>query len=75
MQQLLMLHRNPARRRHRRLRLNASAARRRHQPGAIIPQRRRPVRMPDHARQFLDISRKAIGPIRYPLAIHPSSSA
>jgi hypothetical protein len=43
--------------------------------GAIIPQRRRPVRMLDHARQFLDKSRKAIGPIRHPLKIHPSYSA
>jgi hypothetical protein len=41
MQQLLMLHRNPARRRHRRHRLNALAALRRQQPGAIIAQRRR----------------------------------
>src|SRR5208282_1014388 len=72
MQQLLMLRRNLGRRRHRRHRLNALAAFSRQKSDAIIPQRHRPIGMPDHARQFLDKSHKAIGSIRYRFETHLS---
>ena len=72
MQELLMLHRNAGRRRHRRHRLDALAAFRRQQSGAIIPQRQSPIRVPDHARQRLHISHKPICSIRRRRDIHPS---
>ena len=70
MQKLLMLRRNCCRRRYRRHRLNALATLRRQKPCAIIPQRRRPIRMTDHARQFLHKSCKAIGSARYRFETH-----
>jgi hypothetical protein len=71
MQELLMLHRNVGRRRHRR-RLNALATFSRQKSDAIISQRHRPIGMPDHARQFLDVNHKPIGSIRYRFETHLS---
>ena len=56
--QRLVLRRYSPRRGDRSHRLHALALARQHQPHAIIPQRLGPIRMPDHARQALDISRK-----------------
>jgi hypothetical protein len=50
MQQRLVLGRDPGRRRHRRDRLDALTLARQQQAQAIITQRRRPIRMPDHLR-------------------------
>src|SRR5262249_38359 len=71
MQQRLVLRRGPPRRRARRHRFHALALPRKYQPGAIIPQRPRPIRVPQYARKRLNISGKS------PLAleIHLSSSA
>jgi hypothetical protein len=55
MQQRLMLGRSPFRRRNRRHRLDTLALARHHEPHAIIAKRSGPVRVPDHARQALDI--------------------
>ena len=73
MQELLMLHRNLGRCRHRRHRLDALATFRRQQPRTIIPQWQSPIRVSDHARQFLDISDKPVRSIDYGCEIHPSS--
>jgi hypothetical protein len=40
----------------------------------MIAQRRGVIGVPDHACQFLHMSREAIGPIRYAFEIHPSPS-
>jgi hypothetical protein len=55
MQKLLVLRRHAGRRRHRRHRLHASAPLCRQQPRAIALQRPRPIRMPDHARQTINV--------------------
>jgi DNA topoisomerase III len=48
----------PFRRRNRRHRLDALALARHHQPHAIIAKRFNPIRVPDYARQTLDVRRK-----------------
>src|ERR671916_956727 len=58
MQQQLVLGRDPRRRRYRRDRLDALALARQQQASAIITQWRGPIRMPNHLRERLDISRK-----------------
>jgi len=63
MQQRLVLGRNPGRRRHRRDRLDALALARQQQAQAIITQRRRPIGMPDHLGERLDIGAKPFLPI------------
>ena len=55
MQKLLVLRRDAGGRRHRRHRLHAPASLGRQQPGAVALQRRRPIRMPDHTRQAIQI--------------------
>src|SRR5712692_3865496 len=72
MQQLLMLRRDPGRRRYRRHRLYALATLRRQKPHAIISQRHRPIRVPDHARQTLDIPGKPRFTVLRNLATHIS---
>jgi hypothetical protein len=51
--------------RHRRHRLDALATFRRQQPRTVIPQWQSPIRVSDHARQFLDISDKPVRSIDY----------
>ena len=72
MQQRLMLGRDPRRRRHRRDRLDALAFSREQQAQAIITQRRRPIRMPDHRGEPIDIGGKPFLPV---LAHAPSPQA
>ena len=67
-----MLRRHARRRRHRRHRLHAAPALRRQQPRAIIMQRSFPVRMPNHPRQFTNVSRKAMRNLRSAPETHPS---
>ena len=63
MQQRLVLGRDPRRRRYRRDRLDALALARQQQAPAIITQRLRPIGMPDHLSQCLDIGRKPFLPV------------
>src|SRR5260221_3775583 len=58
MQQRLMLRRCPPRRRDRRHRLYALALTRHHQSQAVVMQRNRAIRVPDHADKPLDIARE-----------------
>ena len=58
-----MLGRDPRRRPHRRDRLDALALARQQQAPAIITQRLRPIGMPDHLGQRLDIGRKPFLPV------------
>jgi hypothetical protein len=71
-QQLLMLHRNVSRSRHRRHRLHAAPARCCQQTSAIIPKRSLPIRMPNHLRHFIDIRRKPIRMLQFAPKTHPS---
>src|SRR5260370_685159 len=71
-QELLMLHLNVRRIRHHRDRLHAAPAFRPEQPRAIIPQRFRPVGMPDCLRQFTKVSRQTIRDLRSAIETHPS---
>jgi hypothetical protein len=71
-QELLMLRRNVPRIRHRRHWLYAAAALRRQQPGAIIPQRLLPVRMPDRLRQGTNVRIKTSRNLLPGLEIHSS---
>ncbi len=59
MQKRLVLRRHPRRRRYCRQRLHALALTRHHQPGAIVPQRLRTIRVPNHAHKPLDILSKS----------------
>ena len=63
MQQRLVLGRDPGRRRYRRDRLDALALARQQQAQAIITQRLRPIGMPDHLGERLDIGREPFLPI------------
>src|SRR4051794_24664222 len=63
MQQRLVLGRDPGRRRYRRNRLDALAFARQQQAPAIITQRLRPIRMPDHFGKRIDIGRKPFLPV------------
>jgi hypothetical protein len=63
MQQRLVLGRDPGRRRYRRDRLDALAFARQQQAPAIITQWFRPIGMPDHLGQRLDVGRKPFLPI------------
>jgi hypothetical protein len=63
MQQRLVLGRDPGRRHYRRDRLDALAVARQQQAQAIITQRRRPIRMPDHLSERLDIGREPFLPV------------
>jgi len=63
MQQRLVLGRDPRRRRHRRDRLDALALARQQQAQAIITQRLRSIRMPDHLGKRLDVDRKPFLPV------------
>src|SRR3954454_3252356 len=58
MQQRLVLGRDPRRRHYRRDRLDALSLARQQQAPAIITQRLRPIGMPDHPGQRLDVGRK-----------------
>jgi hypothetical protein len=71
-QQRLVLRRRPRRRRLRCHRLHALALARQHQAGAIIAQRPSPIRMPDDARQPLNILGKSRFTVFQCLAIHLS---
>ena len=71
-QEFLMLRRNVRRLRHRRHRLYAAPPLRCQQPSAIIMQRRLPIRMPDHLRQFANIRLKASRNRLPGPEIHPS---
>jgi hypothetical protein len=59
MQQLLMLCRNPRRRRHRRHRFDALALNRHQQAQAVVMHRLLPISMTQHGCESLDIGRKA----------------
>jgi hypothetical protein len=63
MQQRLVLGRDPGRRRHRRDRLDALTLSRQQQAQAIIAQRRRPIRVPNHLGERLDIGREPFLPV------------
>jgi hypothetical protein len=63
MQQRLVLGRDPGRRRYRRNRLDALALTRQQQAQAIIAQRHRPIRVPNHLGQRLDIGHEPFLPI------------
>jgi hypothetical protein len=60
-QQGLMLRRSARRRRQRRHRFDALALARQHQAGAIIPQRPRSIRVPDHSDKLTNIAREPPG--------------
>jgi TfoX/Sxy family transcriptional regulator of competence genes len=70
-----MLRRYLAGRRQSRHRFDAAPSLARQQAGAIVVQRRHPTDMTDHARQFADISRKALDLTVDRREIHPRSSA
>jgi hypothetical protein len=59
MQKRLVLRRHPRRRRYRRHWLHALALTRHHQASAIVPQRLRTIRVPNHTHKPLDIRRKS----------------
>ncbi len=71
MQQRLMLRGRAPRRRDRRHRLYALALTRHHQSQAIVLQRTRTIRVPDHAHKPLDIAREPRFNILRFLQTHP----